>query len=288
MRNVGAMTRTRALLAATATLAALITISAPGARGAAGPCVTSAPSGTCPSGARDYLDPRITMSNGYNSYTANNCWADPSCDQVLTSWGMGRWGVRAVQPAGNGSVRTGPEAQQQADNWCPAKRTWDSRLANACPGPDEDTPVSALRSLTSTYAESMPHTGGTIAEAAYDIWTSYASDIMVWLDVSHRCNPGAFGGTFLGTARISGMRFAVHRYGGPGAEIIFVLMNRRGTCAEHPRGTVDLLGVLRWVQDRGLARDLKLSLLDFTFEICSTGGVPEGFSVSRYSLTARA
>jgi hypothetical protein len=281
------MTRTRALLAAAAMLAALLAVPGPPAH-AAGPCVTSAPSGTCPSGARDYLDPRITMSNGFNSYTANNCWADPSCGQVLTSRGMGSWGVRAVQPAGNGSVRTGPEAQQQADNWCAARRTWDNRLPDGCPGPDGNTPLAALRSLSSSYAEAMPHARGTIAEAAYDLWTNYSSDIMVWLDTSHRCNPGAFGGTFLGTARISGMRFAVHRYGGPGAEIIFVLVNSRGICAERSRGTVDLLGVLRWVQDRGLASGVTLSIIDFTFEICSTGGVPENFSVSRYAITARA
>src|SRR5215469_10560249 len=57
----------------------------PSPTGTGTPCVTSAPGGTCPQGPQDYTDPGITMSNGYNSYTANNCWADPNCQQTLTS-----------------------------------------------------------------------------------------------------------------------------------------------------------------------------------------------------------
>jgi hypothetical protein len=248
-------------------------------------CVTSSPTGACPSG-KDYQDsPNIIMSNGFNTYAANNCWADPSCKQTLRANSPSDWQVTSTEPAGNGSVMTGPELQQQTNNWCTSLGKWDSQTQFGC-SPEGDAPISALATFTSSFAESMPHNSQTIAEAAYDIWTNYPSDIMVWTDTVGRCNEGAFGSTLLGTATIGGKNFTVHRYGGTGAEIIFVEdgAGGSGTCATDSSGTVDLKGVLQWVQDHGLVSNASVSLLDFTFEICSTGGSPETFSVSSYSV----
>ena len=58
--------------------------------------------------------------------------------------------------------------------------------------------------------------------------------------------------------------------------------------ASEQSGTVDILAMLRDLQARGLASSgAAISQVDFGFEICSTGGVPETFSVSNYSLTAK-
>jgi hypothetical protein len=229
------------------------------------------------------------MSNGYNTYVANNCWADPSCKQVLNANDGTDWQVTATEPAGNGSVMTGPELQQQTDNWCAAEKMWDSQIQYGCPdgGP---APISALATMTSSYTETMPHNSQTIAEAAYDIWTNYPSDIMVWNDTVNRCDPGAFGGTTLATGVVTGGNvYDVYRYGGAGAEIIFVLEGSGGpgTCAQVTSGTVDLLGVLRWVNAH-VAAITTVSLIDYTFEVCSTGGSPENFTLSSYSMTGGA
>jgi len=229
------------------------------------------------------------MSNGYNSYVANNCWADPNCKQTLTAYGMGNWSVTSTEPAGNGSVMTGPEAQQQTNNWCAAEKVWDNQLQYGCPD-DVNAPISALTTMTSTYAETIPHDSGTIAEAAYDIWTNYSSDIMVWQDVTNRCNPGAFGGTTLATGvKIGNYTYDVYRYGGPGAEVIFVAEGSggTGTCGQYPSGTVDLLSILKEAQALGVQANISVSIVDFTFEIWSTGGVPENFAVSIYTLTSQ-
>jgi hypothetical protein len=258
----------------------------PSQTSAAFSCVTSLPTGNCPAGS-DYKDKsNIVMSNGFNTYVANNCWADPSCKQTLSANSPQDWQVVSTEPSGNGSVRTGPELQQQTNNWCTAEKTWDSQTQLGCAN-EGPAPISALSSLSSTYAETMPHNSQTIAEAAYDIWTNYSSDIMVWTDTVGRCNTGAFGSTLLGTATISGKNFTVHRYGGAGAEIIFVEdgAGGSGTCAQDSSGTVDLLGVLNWVQSRRLVSNMSVSLIDLTFEICSTGGSPETFAVSEYTIS---
>ena len=260
--------------------------STPSPTGTGWACVTSSPTGNCP----DYTDPQhITMSNGYNTYVANNCWADPSCRQTVSANSPQDWQVVSTEPAGNGSVMTGPELQQQTNNWCPAQKTWGNLVTNGCPGSEGNAPIASLASLSSAYAETMPHDSGTIAEAAYDLWTNYSSDIMVWQDVVGRCNTGAFGGTTLATGvRIGNYTYDVYRYGGAGAEVIFVAEGSGGpgTCGNYGSGTVNLLGVLQEAQSLGVVSNVTVSLIDFTFEICSTGGVPETFAVSNYSVAS--
>jgi hypothetical protein len=66
-----------------------------------------------------------------------------------------------------------------------------------------------------------------------------------------------------------------------GGEVIFSLNKSERS------GTVDILGVLTWLRGRGLASSgPQLGQVDFGFEICSTGGKPEKFAVSRYTLTS--
>src|SRR5262245_14701808 len=139
-------------------------------------CVTREPSGNC--GPYDY--PQITNSNGFDTYVANNCWADPSCQQAVTAHDPGNWSLSAHEPAGNTAVMTYPNVQQLMTNYS-GDGTWSG---------SSDTPISGLAAMTSTYTETMPHNSGTIAQAAWDIWLSnngsHPNEVMVWVDNVNR------------------------------------------------------------------------------------------------------
>ena len=253
-------------------------------------CVTSNPTGTCPR-TGDYAAGSVN-SNGYNTYIANNCWADPTCQQTLSANSFGHWQVTANEPAGNGSVKTAPEAQQQFNNWCPGRKTFENLVSGGCPSSEENTPISALSQLTSTYAESTPHNSQTIAQWAWDNWLAndagHSDEIMVWVDTTGRCNSGSFGNQVHAPVTIGGQQWTPHQYPNS-SEFIWTLdgAGGAGSCAQQASGTVDLLALLKWMQANGYASaSATLSLLDGVFEICSTGGTPEKFSVSSYSVTA--
>jgi len=263
----------------------------PGSASTTWACVTSKPSGHCPE-TSDYTT-GSTNSNGYNTYVANNCWADPSCQQILSANSVGDWQVSANEPAGNTSVKTAPEAQQQLNNWCPDSNTWSNLVTNGCGNPG-DTPISALSALSSTYAELTPHNSQTIAQWAWDIWLSndagYPDEVMVWVDNNGRCNSGSYGTQVHAPAIVAGQEWTPHRYPNS-SEFIWSLdgSGGAGTCAQQASGTVDLLALLKWMQANGFAAPgAAISLVDGAWEICSTGGAPETFRVSSYSITAKA
>jgi hypothetical protein len=254
-----------------------------------GVCVTSSPTGSCP-GPNDYTS-GSTNSNGYNTYLANNCWADPSCKQILGANSFGDWQVSADEPGGNGSVKTAPEAQQQFNNWCPGAKTWDNLVSGGCPGNAGDTPISALSRLSSGYAESFPHNAQTIAQWSWDNWLSndggYSSEVMVWTDVVGRCNSGSYGNPVHAPITINGQVWQPNQY--PGSSEFIWVLGGDSSCSQKASGTVDLLSLLKWMQANGYASSsARLSLVDGVFEICSTGGSPENFGVSSYSLSAAA
>jgi len=254
-------------------------------------CVTSRPSGDC----GPYRYAADTNSNGYNTHVGNNCWADPSCVQTITVANPGDWEVTATQPAGNGSVRTAPEVGQQFNNWCAGGAdTWSNFMHDGCAGDSADTPISALSQLTSRYAESTPHNSRTIAEWAWDDWlsnnTGYPDEVMVWVDVSGRCNAGSFGIQVHAPVTIAGQQWTPHQYP-HSSEFIWTLdgPGGAGSCAQQPSGTVNLLALFKWMQAKGFAAPgAAISSIDGVWEICSTGGVPETFRLSAYSITARA
>jgi hypothetical protein len=199
--------------------------------------------------------------------------------------------VTANEPAGNGSARAAPEAQQQFNNWCSnGKNTWSILCRTAALA--APTTISALLSqLTSTYAESTPHNSQTIAKWAWDNrlsnYSGYPDEVMVWLDDNGRCNSGSFGTQVHAPVTIAGPAWTPHRY--PDSSEFIWSLDGAGTCAQQASGTVDLLALLKWMQACGYAAPgASLSPLDGVFEICSTGGVPETFRLSSYPVTAKA
>jgi hypothetical protein len=230
-------------------------------------CTTSAPSGTC----GPYAYGQVSNSNGYNTYVANNCWADPSCPQTVISHNPGDWSVSAREPAGNTGVRTYPDVQQLFSDWCGT--SWNNCATMT------DTPIKALQAMDSKFTENMHPTAGTIAEAGYDIWLTHTAgshEIMIWVDNAHR---GTGGAKVIGHAVVFGQPFTVLQYGGPGGELIFSLNHNEHT------GTVHILAILRWLHDHGhVSAGATIGQVDFGWEICSTGGRPETFTVSAYTL----
>jgi hypothetical protein len=232
-------------------------------------CVTRDPSGNC--GPYDY--PQITNSNGFDTYVANSCWADPSCQQTVTARGPGNWSLSAHEPAGNTAVMTYPNVQQLMNNFS-ADGTWSG---------SGDTPISGLATMTSTYTETMPHNSGTTAQAAWDIWLSnngsHPNEVMVWVD---NVNRGSGGAVRKATATVGGQDWTLYQFGG--GELIWSL-GAPGTFAQQSSGTVDLLALLHWLQNNGFAASsATIGQIDFGWEICSTGGMNETFTVSRYDL----
>ncbi len=239
-------------------------------------CVTSSPTGVC-----GPYESATTNSNGHNTYLTNNCWADPSCRQTLSANSFSRWQVVADEPAGNTSVKTAPAAQQLFNDWCAASSTW-----NTCPS-FTDTPISALSQLSSTYAESTPHNSQTIAQFAWDNWltndSGHPHEVMVWVDNSNRGSGGAT--QVAGPVSIHGQNWTLYEYGS--GELIWSL-GAPGTFAQQRSGRVDLLALLKWLQSHGYATSrASIGEIDGVWEICSTGGIPETFSMASYSITAR-
>ena len=231
---------------------------------------TSAPNGAL--GPYDY--PHITNTNGFNTYVGNNMWAagGTGMTQTLTAVDPGTWHVVAKAPAGNTGVLSYPNTQQLFNNWNGSG--WNGS------GAQTDTPIGRIEKLTGTFAENMNANPRTDAEAAYDIWlsgTSGPDEIMIWIDNANR---GTGGAAQIGTGTFGGQKWTLLQY--HGGEVIWSLN------ASEQSGTVDILAMLRDLQSRGLASSgAAISQVDFGFEICSTGGVPETFSVSRYTLTAK-
>lgn len=218
-----------------------------------------------------YAYDKIVNSNGYNTYTSTDCWGHPGCGYLLESNSPGDWQVTATEPNGETGVQTYPDVQQLMNNWNGAG--WGN--CNPC----TDTPIGGLASLTSTYAETMNDTAGTNAQAAWDIWTS-SGEVMVWVDTTPLRGSG--GAATCGSGTLSGHPFTYYVYGGNpcsgGLPIIKLDSNLSS-------GTIDILEALHYFQSVGqVATSATIGQLNFGWEICSTGGVPETFRVSDYTI----
>jgi hypothetical protein len=225
------------------------------------------------------------MSNGYDTYDGTNCWAHPGCGYTLTApdtsgTSATPWSVTAEEPTGNTAVMSYPTTQQLTNDWCGSG--WAG-----CASPT-DAPLASLKSLSSSYAETMPHNSGTDAEAAWDIWLSNngaanSNEVMVWVDNVNRGSGGA--AKLANYTTPDGKAWTLYQYGGSGGELIWSL--GQGSFAQQASGTVDLLSLLNWLASHGYeGSGTAVSQVDFGWEICSTGGASEKFTLGTYGITA--
>jgi hypothetical protein len=183
-----------------------------------------------------YVYPKIPNSNGYNTYVPNQA-INVHGTGTLSANDPGDWQATYNLSDCGGCVQVYAHVQQLFNNW--GGSTWNG---------SQDTPMDSLSTLKIHYDETSPTNAAY--EYAPDIWTDgYANDVMFWTDTRGRCNEGAFGGTLLGHATFAGQDWTVHRYGGAGAEIIFVLdgAGGSGTCAQQSVGVVDIKAGLAWL-----------------------------------------
>jgi hypothetical protein len=195
----------------------------------------------------------FNTSDGFDLY--NNEWnssGNPGPQQICGNSGRD-WQVTSTQRAGNTAVLTYPSVQKNYPNRA----------------------LSSFTSMTSSYAENMHAVAGTDAEAAYDIWINDLNkEVMFWVD-NHGQTPA---GSKVATVTLGGLTWNYYKTSGYYA---FVLDHNA------PAGTVDLLAGIKYLISRGdLSASDKLWQVNFGFEICSTAGAPQTFTVSNFSLAS--
>ena len=225
--------------------------------GGAATCVTSAAKGNC----GPYHYSAITQSDGQNTFVGQNVWNPiPGWSQSLHAAGPGNWYVTAKMPAGNTAVVSFPNTGQQY--------YYTNTLAG-------------FSSIYSSFSENMHPAAGTSAEAAYDIWLNdWRNEVMIQHDIVNRGTcPVLATAAFGGSGGVPVRDWNLCKYG---SELIWQLSGTR-----EQSGTVNILAMLTWLVSHGyLPHGSGLTDISYGFEICSTGGQPETFTVSHFSIKA--
>jgi hypothetical protein len=240
---------------------------------ASGPlCVRTDPGNENPGPAcGPYRYEPISDSNGENTYVLNDIWNPPGPGhrQTIRVHNPGDWSVISNQPRDNTAVLSYPDVQQVLTTT-----------------QDTPSPLAGFAAISSTFTQSMPLDGDN--EAAYDIWmgngtsTNYAQEVMIWVD-DHRTNPPP--GKTVARRTFAGARYTVWQDptdDSSGFHPIYIV--RHGNVTS---GTVNVLSMLRWLVRDHLTVASGLDQIDFGWEICSTLGRPQTFTMSAYRLSLR-
>jgi hypothetical protein len=190
----------------------------------------------------------------------NNKWnsaANPGT-QTLCGNSASDWQVTSTQRAGNSEVLTYPSVQLNYNG-------------------TKGYPLSKFTSMTSSYTENMNSVSGTDAEAAYDIWINNLNkEVMIWVD-NHGQTPA---GSKVATTTFSGATWDLYET----SNRSYMAFVREGNSSS---GTVNLSSALNYLQGRGdLSGSDVLWQVNFGWEICSTAGSAEKFSLSNYTLAS--
>ena len=234
-----------------------------------GTCTTSAAQGHCafPGYAQ-------VTGNSDDPYVDQDMWAAvPGQTQALSANSPGDWKVVSSTPAGHGgSVTTFPDTG----------------------APFGEAPLSRYSSITSTFTETMPHNSATSAWAAYDLWfNKWNDEVMIQHDFT-----GRYPCTYAAVAQFGGSNGVPRQTWGLctfGSERIWTLApdgTRAGGSATQGEssGSVDIKAMVQWLENPSAPDHIQanstITNLSYGWEIASTGGQPETFQVSSYSLTA--
>lgn len=200
--------------------------------------------------------------NGYNLYT--DSWGASSGQCVYANSSTNWWSVSNFPSSGSG-VQAYPDSESSLGN----------------------VNLSSLSTVTSSYNISVP--SAPWYDAAYDLWTNgNVDEVMVWVDwtgdgpiaSSYSCNQlGVSGCPFATNVSINGVTYDVFQ-GNTGHNVISFLQTSKTTS-----GTVNLLGLMKWLVSEGKLNSQTFSTADFGFEIGDTNGVSETFTVNSYSLS---
>jgi hypothetical protein len=229
----------------------------PGTTQVGATCVTSANKGNC--GPYVYSD--ITGSDGQNTWVGQDVWNPISgYSQTLHSTSPNDWYATANAPAGNTAVLSFPNVSEQY-YYTNALTDWSS--------------------IYSSFSEDMHPASGTSAEAAYDIWlNNWANEVMIQHDMVNRGTcPVLATASFGGSGGVPVQKWNLCKYN---TELIWQLSG-----PGEQSGTVNIMAMLTWLENHGyLPQKSGLTAISYGFEICSTGGKPETFTVSGFSISA--
>jgi hypothetical protein len=234
-----------------------------------GTCTTSAAQGHCafPGYAQ-------VTGNSDDPYVDQDMWAAvPGETQALYANSPGDWKVVSNTPPGHGgSVTAFPDTG----------------------APFGEAPLSRYSSITSSFTETMPHNNVTSAWASYDLWfNNWKDEVMIQHDFTGR-NPCTYAAVaqFGGSNGVPVQTWGLCTFG---SERIWTLApdgTRAGDSATQGEssGSVDIKAMVEWLENPSapdaIQANSTITNLSYGWEIASTGGQPETFQVSSYSLTA--
>jgi hypothetical protein len=240
-------------------------------------CQTSATGGIC--GPYNYTE--VTGNDANNINVQNACWNTSGycngSDQTLYATSPGNWYAVANFPSGNSSVQSYPNSDYYHVN----------------------TLVTSYSSMYSSFTENMGTIpSGSSAEAGFDIinmtntGTSW-NEVMIWNDVNNR----GFGGCDSWPPKAQ-VKFG-GSYGVPvntwdlwscGTSELIWQLDAGSSPPTHygfQSGSVDIYAMMMWLVNNGyLGRGTTFGQIEYGFEICSTGGVNQTFTVSDWTLTS--
>jgi hypothetical protein len=193
-------------------------------------------------------------------FVYNDMWntSGYNVSQTIYACSYSDWYVTATMDnsKGDGAVKTYPDSHRDFQN---------------------EPQINSFKSITSTFAETSPHTG--IYEDAYDIWIngiggSNSTEVMIWND-NQRQVPS---GSPQGTATFDGRAYTVWKAGG---YVAFVANSNFSS------GTVNLLAFFQWIMSKGwMPGNSTLGQVDYGVELVSTNGVPQTFGFSNFTVSA--
>lgn len=214
-------------------------------------CTTTAAKGSC----GPYNDPAIYNTPGQDTTTVGNDMWNPiaGASESLSANSAENWSVTANMPTGNTAVVGFPNV-----------------------GTTYSEPkVDGFSAITSSFTENMHATASTSAWAAYDIWlNSWAAEVMIQTDFANNgpCNEASH-------FTVAGQTWGLCTFG---SERVLKLDG-----GNESSGTVDIKALLADLETSGnLPAASTLTDISFGWEICSTGAVPEQFSLSRFTVAA--
>jgi hypothetical protein len=224
----------------------------------------------CP-GSGVYPSPGETAgSNSGGVAVVQDEWGANSnlTSQVLSANSGSAWQVTANLSASNKAVLSYPDTQEVVTN-----------------SSGDPTPLADYDTLTSSYTDALPSSPGASDdyEAAYDLWlgagtVSGSQEIMVWTD-NHGQTPSGSDTGKTWTDASTGDVYEIWA-SSPGNPVSLVAKTNATS------GSVDLLTMIKWLKTNSYITSTGLNQVDYGFELCSTSGAPETFSVSAYSISA--
>ncbi|GHJ37978.1 hypothetical protein [Streptomyces sp. TS71-3] len=192
-----------------------------------------------------------TSPDGYTLY--NDIWGSGAGSQTIWADSSSTWGVTANHPA-TGGVKAYPNAKKVVDK-----------------------PLSSLASLTSSYNVTVP--SGGAYNTSYDIWdTDYDYEVMLWVNYNGAVGPI---GSQQATVSLGGSQWAVYK-GDNGSNQVFSFLRT----SDSASGTVDILPILKWIEQQGWWRGETIGDVQFGYEITSSPGGMD-FTTNRYSVSSR-